>query len=107
MSAAKVILLVLWVVVSAGWAVGMAYQFRLGDAIDTYGSYYQKINDINNGTATSYEKKAYMESGPELEKAGKHVFLFLLLGLGLPFAVLQTVRHFMKPKDPRTAAKKS
>jgi hypothetical protein len=107
MTAARMTLLTLWVILSAGWAVAMAQQLRLGDAVDTYRSYYQKVNDINDGIATSAEKQAYMNSGPELEYAGKRFFLFFLIGLGLPFAVLQGGKHLMKPKDPKAAAKKN
>jgi hypothetical protein len=106
MSATKKILLALWLIVSLVWMVTIARPFQLGSAIDIYSSYYQKINDINDGTATSYEKKDYMESGPELEDAGKTIAFYLLAGFGLPWLLLWIGARVMKGKDAGPAPKK-
>ncbi len=85
MSPTKKIVFAAWLVVSVVWMLVIAKPFHLGNAIETYREYYHKTNDINDGTATSYEKREYMESGPELEDAGKTITLFLLAGFGLPW----------------------
>src|ERR1035437_10010634 len=81
-------LLTLWCTVSLFWAAGMAHRCHLAKAISTYGDYYEKINDINNGVATSYEKKDYLAAGPYLEAAGRDFALFILAGLVLPCLAL-------------------
>lgn len=106
MPGTKKTLFALWLIVSIVWMVAIARPFHLGNAIDTYRSYYQKTNDINDGTATSYEKRDYMESGPKLEDAGKTIALFLLAGFGLPGLSLWIGERLMKNKDPKTAPKK-
>lgn len=107
METTKKILLVIWCICSLVWIGAMGHQFRVMKAIDTYSSYYQKINDINNGVATSYEKRDYMQSGPEIEKAGRSFALFVLLGLAVPFAVLKFAGNLIdKASKPKTAAKR-
>jgi len=106
MPATKKILFALWLIVSIVWMVAVAIPFHLGNALDTYSSYYQKTNDINDGTATSYEKRDYMESGPELEDAGKSIALYLLAGFGLPGLSLWIGGRVIKDKDRKTAPKK-
>ena len=105
MTATKKILVALWLIVSIVWMVAIARPFHLGNAINTYSSYYQKTNDINDGTATSYEKRDYMESGPELEDAGKTIALYLLAGFGLPWLLLWIGARVMKDKVGKPAPK--
>lgn len=107
METTKKILLVIWCLCSLVWIGAMGHQFRVMKAIDTYSSHYATINNINDGVATSYEKRAYMQSGPDLNKAGKSFALFVLVGLAVPFAVLKIAGNLMdKASKPKTAAKK-
>jgi hypothetical protein len=101
----KKFLFILWLAVSAFWAWGTAHQWRVMQAVNDYGNYYQLIDDINDGTATAYEKKEYMEYGPRLEAAGSNFAIFILLGLGLPCVALWAGAKLLEAQKKTTAGK--
>src|SRR4051812_18373927 len=95
----KKILLALWCLASLFWADLMAHAFKFKRAIDTYGAYYQLTNNINDGIATGYDRKVYMEYGPRLEEAGRNFAMFVLTGLVLPCFILRIGSNFINNRN--------
>jgi hypothetical protein len=81
-------MLIFWAIASLIWLWFSAYMFHLdqvGSAWRQYGHYEIMIQ---NGEVSDYTRQAYLRAGARLDQASKNILMFLIVGMGLPAALL-------------------
>ncbi len=81
-------MLIFWVIASCMWLWFSAYMFHLdqvGDAWRRYGHYEIMIQ---NGEVSDFTRQAYLRAGAHLDQASQNILLFIIVGMGLPGALL-------------------
>jgi hypothetical protein len=100
------ILFGVWLIASILWAMQCSDHFRFGNAIDTYSTAMDLANQIADRSATSYQKKLYMEYSERIEAVNGRILLFMATGVGVPLVVLFLGRWMLtKPKKKAPPAK--
>jgi hypothetical protein len=101
------ILFAVWVVASIVWAFRASDISHFDSALKTYSQAMALENQINDGDATSYQKKLYMSYGTRLEVANGRILIFMVTGIGIPVVILLIGRWiFMRAANPAPAKRK-
>jgi hypothetical protein len=99
------ILFGLWLIASIFWAMQCSDHFRFGNAIDTYATAMDLANQIADRSATSYQKKLYMDYSARIEAVNGRILLFMATGVGVPLVVLFLGRWMLSAPKKKSPAK--
>lgn len=89
-------LFLFWVVASTLWLGFAAYSFNLSRATDAWALYGHYERMIQNGASSDYTRQAYMRATDRLNDVSREIGLFIIIGIGLPVAVLAVGAMMMR-----------